>query len=179
MSTPYTLLKMGHPLLTQRVKPVSPLEFGTDALKAATDLLLMAMHQEGGVGLAAPQIGIDKRIIAIGIGEHTRNKRDIQIESQILINPMIIPQSDEQEESYESCLSVDKMIGKVSRYHHIICQSRDIDGHIITQEVYGLHARILQHEVDHLNGLLFLERVQDKNNIVHPDDIKKTSYNNG
>lgn len=169
----YEILKAGHPVLQKIAEPIAAEEFGSMELIQLSDLLLHAMQEEGGVALAAPQVGISKRMIVVGIGEHTRNKRKITIDNYVLINPVIYPLSDELEEGYEACLSVEVITAKVPRYKHILCKGFDLYGNVLEQTLEGLHARILQHEVDHLDGILFLERVKDPKTFAHYDELKK------
>ena len=112
-----------------------------------------------GIGLAAPQVHLSKKIIIF------RNP-DIEEKSKIhitpLINPIFEPLSEEKEDDWEGCLSIPGMQGLVRRYKKISYSGYDIDGNKITNNVEGLHARVIQHEVDHLNGVLYTERLADK-----------------
>jgi len=163
----------GNAILRQIAEPISQEEFNTPELIELTTALLDMMKSTGGVGLAAPQIGISKRIIALGVSDHARNKRDITIPNQIIINPEFTPIDDTLEEDYEGCLSVGELVAKVPRYKKINYHGFDVYGNLIEDTVVDLHARIIQHEVDHLDGILFLEKVADEKSFIVYEELKK------
>jgi len=152
-----TLLRMGHPILLKSAEPIQ--EFGTLWLRDLADDMFAAMHAEKGVGLAAPQIGESVRIIVLAYPDPD-NKRGIPpIPATVLVNPVLTFVGDEQEEDWESCLSVPGLIGKVPRYKNLRYDGCDMDGNPVNGEVEGFHARILQHECDHLDGKLYPTRI--------------------
>ncbi|NNM59346.1 MAG: peptide deformylase [Legionellales bacterium] len=173
MQATYDIVMAGNPLLKQIAVPVTQDEFETEQLIQFTDVLLNRMMELEGVGLAAPQIGVSKRIIAIGVGEHNKRKRPLIIPNQIIINPVIHPLGDEIDDDYEACLSVGDLAAKVPRYRHIVCKGLDVHGKSAEIEISDLHARIIQHEIDHLDGILFLERVVDKGSFTVYEELKK------
>ena len=153
------ILRMGHPLLLETATPVK--EFNTPALNMLLEEMFDTMGAENGVGLAAPQIGVSQRIIIFGLEENQRYP-DIQpIPMTVLINPEIQLLDDEIESDWEGCLSVPGMRGLVPRYRQIRYRGFDQKGKKIEQEVEGFHARVVQHEIDHLNGILYPQRIKD------------------
>lgn len=154
-----TLLRMGDARLLQPAAPVA--EFGTPALAALVEDLFDTMAAHGGVGLAAPQIGVG---LQVAMFEVTRNPRYPDAEPvpfTVLINPVLTPLSDEIEEGWEGCLSVPGMRGLVPRAVHLRYRGFDADGKPIDRSVSGFHARVVQHEVDHLHGILYPMRMTD------------------
>ena len=117
------------------------------------------MIDYNGIGLAAPQVHISKRIL-IFRNPDIAEKEKIQITP--LINPNFSPLSDEKEDDWEGCLSIPGMQGLVRRFKKISYEGYDLNGKKIKNEVEGLHARVIQHEIDHLNGILYIERLADK-----------------
>ncbi len=150
---------MGHPLLLETAVPVT--EFNSPELDTLVDDMLDTMRTENGVGLAAPQIGVNQRVIIFGMVENQRYPDMQPIPMTVLINPEIEQMSDEMESGWEGCLSVPGMRGLVPRHQQICYRGFDQQGKKIEREVEGFHARVLQHELDHLNGILYLQRIED------------------
>ena len=156
--TAQCVLRMGHPILLQVAEPIS--EPGTDGLHALIADMWETMDEYGGIGLAAPQIGVSQRLVVFGLDEHTRPDADA-IPSTVLINPVITPLADDKECGWEGCLSVPGMRGLVPRYLRIRYTGLDENGTTIEREVEGYHARVVQHECDHLDGILYPQRMDD------------------
>ncbi|PKO56346.1 MAG: peptide deformylase [Betaproteobacteria bacterium HGW-Betaproteobacteria-21] len=155
----HTILKMGDPRLLQPAAPVTA--FDTPALAALITDMFDTMAAAGGVGLAAPQIGVGLQVVIFGF-EHSERYPDApEVPRTILLNPVITPLSEEQEEDWEGCLSVPGLRGVVPRYRRIRYQGVDPEGKPIDRSVEGFHARVVQHECDHLNGILYPMRVRD------------------
>jgi peptide deformylase len=155
----HPILKMGDPRLLRVAKPVEA--FGTTELDALIADMFETMHAAGGVGLAAPQIGVDLQLVIFGF-EHSERYPDAPpVPRTILLNPMITPLTPEREEGWEGCLSVPGMRGMVPRYTRIFYSGFDPSGAPIEREVEGFHARVVQHEVDHLLGRLYPSRIED------------------
>lgn len=165
------IILLGNPLLRQKAESIREEEFGSPELKQLEQTLFEMMHSENGLGLAAPQIGISKRAIVFGMEKHPVHTQLPAIPFTILFNPSYEPISDECAEDYEGCLSVGSLRGKVSRYKHIRYRGYDADGGLIEREVSDLHARVLQHEYDHLEGVIFLDRVTDVNSLGFHDEL--------
>jgi peptide deformylase len=153
------ILKMGDPRLLRIAKPVG--EFDTPELDALIADMFETMHAANGAGLAAPQIGVDLAVVIFGFGSNTRYPDAPPVPETVLINPRIEPLSEEEEEGWEGCLSVPGMRGVVPRWARIRYRGRDQKGERIEREAEGFHARVVQHECDHLIGTLYPMRIRD------------------
>lgn len=153
------VLKMGEPLLLQVAKPVE--QFDTPELHALIDDMLDTMRVENGAGIAAPQIGVLQQVAIFGGFKSPRYPDAEEIPFTVLINPELTPLTEEQEDGWEGCLSVPGMRGVVPRYTALRYQGRDQYGNAIDRSVTGFHARVVQHEVDHLHGILYPMRIRD------------------
>ncbi|MBP9777555.1 MAG: peptide deformylase [Rickettsiaceae bacterium] len=151
------ILDKDDPILRQIAEPVAKDEFDRAWLKDLINDLFTIMADKGAVGVAAPQIGISKRVIVFGTAYSKRRSIEHQIPSTALINPSFIVLSDEKQIGYEGCLNCGDLMGDVSRAMEIEYSGFDADGNLVTKRASGLEARILQHEIDHLNGHLFLD----------------------
>ena len=152
-------LKMGHPLLNQVARPVE--HFSTQELDALILDMFDTMAALNGAGLAAPQIGVSLRVVIFGVEANPRYPEVEAVPMTMLINPQITVLDERQEEGWEGCLSVPGMRGLVSRYVRIRYQGFDPQGRSIDREASGFHARVVQHEVDHLDGILYPQRIAD------------------
>lgn len=154
-----TVLKMGDPRLLKVARQVEA--FDTPALQALVVDLFDTMQAEGGVGIAAPQIGVDLAVVIFGF-EHSERYPDAPpVPLTILLNPVITPLGDEMEDGWEGCLSVPGLRGVVPRLRRIRYSGVDPKGQRIEREAEGFHARVVQHECDHLFGTLYPMRVKD------------------
>ncbi|HRQ59374.1 MAG TPA: peptide deformylase [Azoarcus taiwanensis] len=154
-----TVLRMGDPRLLQPAARVEA--FGTPELAALIDDMFDTMAAEGGVGLAAPQIGVGLQVVIFGF-EHSQRYPDAPpVPKTVLVNPVITPLGDEVEDGWEGCLSVPGLRGVVPRYVRIRYQGFTPEGESIDRFAEGFHARVVQHECDHLNGTLYPMRVTD------------------
>ena len=156
-----TILKMGEPLLLQEASLVSPTSIATDEIQLIIQDLLDTMTAANGAGLAAPQIGVPLQIVVFGFEKNNRYPNEAPVPQTILINPIITPLADEKVSGWEGCLSVPGLRGVVPRFVHIRYQGFDQHGHSIDRQVSGFHARVVQHECDHLIGKLYPMRVED------------------
>lgn len=154
-----TVLRMGHPLLAQVAEPVT--EFNSGGLNSLLEDMFDTMAALNGAGLAAPQIGISQRVVIFGFQENSRYPGAEEVPRTILINPTIKPLSAGQEAGWEGCLSLPGMRGLVPRYTRIEYQGYNELGELIHCEASGFHARVVQHEVDHLDGVLYPQRIED------------------
>jgi len=158
--TVHTILKMGDPRLLRTAQPVS--SFDTPELHALVADLLDTMRAANGAGLAAPQIGVDLQVVIFGSDASNPRYPDAPLVPRtVLVNPVITPLGLEEEEGWEGCLSVPGLRGVVPRWRHIRYQGFDERGQAIEREVDGFHARVVQHECDHLWGKLYPMRVRD------------------
>ena len=153
------VLKMGDRRLLDTAKPVTA--FATAELDALVDDLMDTMRAEDGAGLAAPQIGVALRVVVFGFETNVRYPDAEPVPQTVLINPVIEPLSDEREAGWEGCLSVPGLRGVVSRYAHIRYSGLDPQGVAIEREAHDFHARVVQHECDHLDGILYPQRMTD------------------
>ncbi len=153
------ILKMGDPRLLRVAKPVRA--FGTPEMQALIDDMFDTMHAASGAGLAAPQIGVDLALVIFGFKQSPRYPDAPPVPATVLINPQITPLSDEEEDGWEGCLSVPGLRGVVPRFARIRYTGFDAEGRKIEREVDGFHARVVQHECDHLIGKLYPMRVRD------------------
>jgi peptide deformylase len=158
--TIHTILKMGDPRLLRVAQPVTA--FDTDELHLLVRDMLETMQSVNGAGLAAPQIGVDLQLVIFGSNDRNPRYPDRAIvPPTVLINPVITPLGSEEEDDWEGCLSVPGLRGKVPRWARIRYTGFDIHGDPIDRTVDGFHARVVQHECDHLIGKLYPMRVRD------------------
>ncbi|MEC9073388.1 MAG: peptide deformylase [Myxococcota bacterium] len=155
------VVKVGHPALRSPTRDVSREELASENVQGFIDDLIETMRDANGAGLAANQVGDDRRICVIQVQENPRYPYKPNIPLTVLVNPRITLLGEERFENYEGCLSVPDLRGVVPRAVRIRLQALDRDGSPIDREVVGLTAGTFQHECDHLDGLLFLDRVED------------------
>jgi peptide deformylase len=155
----HPILKMGDPRLLRVARPVEA--FGTAELDALIADMFDTMAAAGGVGLAAPQIGVGLQLVVFGFEHSARYPDAPAVPRTILLNPTITPLSDEKEDGWEGCLSVPGMRGVVPRFKRIGYTGFDPSGGPIDRQAEGFHARVVQHEVDHLLGRLYPSRIED------------------
>jgi peptide deformylase len=153
------VLKMGDPRLLGIAEPV--LAYGTPELSSLLLDMVDTMRDLNGAGLAAPQIGVGLRVVIFGIELNPRYPEVEPIPFTALINPELTPLGEELAEGWEGCLSVPGMRGLVPRYRHLRYTGVDIEGRPIDRTVSDFHARVVQHEVDHLDGILYPQRIRD------------------
>lgn len=153
------ILKMGDARLLRTARRVE--HFDTPALLALVTDLHDTMLHAGGVGLAAPQIGVDLAVVIFGFETSLRYPDAPPVPKTVLINPAIEPIDAQQAEDWEGCLSVPGLRGKVPRFHRIQYSGWDPEGQRIEREADGFHARVVQHECDHLLGVLYPKRIRD------------------
>jgi peptide deformylase len=158
---------MGHPLLQQVAAPVE--RFGTAELRELLRDMDDTMRALNGAGIAAPQIGVSLRVVIFELTRNPRYPEAGPIPYTVLINPVLQPLGDEQEEGWEGCLSVPGLRGLVPRHQRLRYQGFDAEGRPIDRSVSGFHARVVQHEVDHLDGILYPMRIRDLRNLGYED----------
>ena len=153
------VLKMGDPRLLEVAKPVE--RFDTPELRALLEDLRDTMAHQDGAGLAAPQIGVGLRMVIFGVHANPRYPHVEEVPDTVLINPVIEPLGAEMQEDWEGCLSVPGLRGWVPRHARIRYAGFDEKGRRFERTVDGFHARVVQHEVDHLDGILYPRRIVD------------------
>lgn len=156
-----TVVKMGNTQLGTPSLPVENPSTMTVALQKIMQDMLDTMRAESGVGIAAPQIGCNQRIILFGFENNRRYPEEDNVPLTFLMNPVITILSDEQVDGWEGCLSVPGLRGLVPRYNQIEYSGFDQNGKKITRTAEGFHARVVQHECDHLDGILYPQRIKD------------------
>jgi peptide deformylase len=143
----------GHPTLRKVAKKVDPKEISDPLFQQLIDDMFETMYAAPGVGLAAPQVNISKRLFVMDV-------QDDEHEPEVVINPKI-ELAEEEEEMTEGCLSVPGYVGEITRYHRVAVSGLDRNGNKIRLEGEGLFAQCLQHEIDHLNGVLYIDKAKN------------------
>lgn len=161
------VLRMGHPVLREVASPVE--RFGTPELRELVRDMDDTMRSLNGAGIAAPQIGVSERIVIFEVTANPRYPQAEAVPYTVLINPTLEPLGAEREDGWEGCLSVPGLRGLVPRYRHLRYRGFDLDGRPIDRTVSGFHARVVQHEVDHLDGILYPMRIVDLRNLGFED----------
>ena len=153
------VLRMGHPVLRERAQPVENLS--TPELRALVEDMKETMKAKSGAGLAAPQIGVSQRVVIFGVESNPRYPDAEPVPFTVLVNPKIVMLSRDVDEDWEGCLSVPGMRGVVPRYTKLRYSGFDEEGNPIERIAEGFHARVVQHECDHLDGILYPQRMTD------------------
>lgn len=161
------VLRMGEPVLLQVATPIE--KFDTPELHALIQDMEDTMRHMNGAGIAAPQIGVSRRVVIFGVSENPRYPDAEQVPYTVLINPVLQPLGDGMEDGWEGCLSVPGMRGVVPRYTRLHYTGFDQFGKPIDRMVSGFHARVVQHECDHLDGILYPMRIQDLTQFGYTD----------
>jgi peptide deformylase len=151
------VLRMGHPVLLQRAQAVEA--FDTPQLHGLIEDMRDTMEAKSGAGIAAPQIGVSLRVVIFGVAASSRYPDAPAVPATVLVNPVIEPLDDEMNDGWEGCLSVPGMRGVVPRYTHVRYRGFDQFGEPIERAAEGFHARVVQHECDHLDGILYPMRI--------------------
>jgi peptide deformylase len=162
------VLKMGDPLLRRIADPVERYDVELERLVADMDDTMRALS---GAGIAAPQIGVSQRVVTFELHENPRYPHVAPIPYTVLVNPVLTFLDEHQEEGWEGCLSVPGMRGLVPRFRRLRYCGFDLHGAPIDRTVEGFHARVVQHEVDHLDGVLYPQRVRDLRNFGFEDAL--------
>lgn len=170
-----SVMKMGNKQLASPSLAIE--DFATANLFELIQDMQDTMKEKGGVGIAAPQIGCNKRVIIFGFERSERYPNEKPVPFTVLINPTYEALSDEITDSWEGCLSVPGLRGLVSRYKKIKYSGFDPEGNLISRIAENFHARVIQHECDHLDGILFPQRLKDIRLFGFEDEIWETIYN--
>ena len=167
------VLRLGDPQLFKVASEVS--EFNHPELDSLIEDMFDTMEAADGAGLAAPQIGIGLRVVIFGFDRNPRYPDKNTVPKTILINPKITPLSNEKEDDWEGCLSVPGMRGIVARYKHIRYSGFDASGTAINVEASNFHARVVQHECDHIDGIIYTQRLTDPLKFGFTDELLASS----
>jgi peptide deformylase len=163
------VLRMGHPLLQQVAVPVE--RYGTAELRELVADMDDTMRALNGAGIAAPQIGVSLRVVIFEVTRNPRYPQAAPVPYTVLINPELELLGDERDEAWEGCLSVPGLRGVVARHTSLRYRGYDLGGRSIDRTVTGFHARVVQHEVDHLDGILYPMRVADMRRFGFEDEL--------
>ena len=163
------VLKMGDPWLNRVAQPIEA--FDSEELHALVRDLWDTMAARSGAGIAAPQIGVNLRVVVFAMQVNPRYPNADPVPETVLINPVLTPVDEAQEYGWEGCLSVPGMRGNVPRYKRLRYTGFDAHGNVIDREVDGFHARVVQHECDHLDGILYPMRVTDFKDFGFEDEL--------
>ena len=174
------IARMGHPVLSA---PAQPVEDPTaPAVRHLVSDMIETMEDAGGTGLAAPQVHVPLRVVVFFVGAE-RAARDeeegadsgessLAVPLTVLINPVIVPLDEERELGIEACLSVPGLMGQVPRYRRIRYRATDIEGRVLEREAEGFHSRVVQHECDHLDGILYPQRMTDLGTLIFESEAR-------
>lgn len=167
------IAQIGHPVLRQRAEKVSAAELASPAVQTFIDDLVETMREANGAGLAANQVHRPVRICAIEVHDNPRYPYKPNVPLTIVVNPVVEPLSDVTFENFEGCLSVPNLRGLVTRYTEIRVTAQLRDGTRFDREIRGLTAGTFQHELDHLDGILFVDRVHDTKSLCTWDEYRR------
>jgi peptide deformylase len=152
--------RLGHPVLRQIAEPVSPEAIRSPEIQQLVDDMLETMEEYDGAGLAAPQVHVSRRVVIYGVHSNPRYPDAEDVPLTVLVNPKITPATSEMEEDWEGCLSVPDIRGRVPRYTSVRVEAYGRDGAPLRFTADGFHARVVQHECDHLDGTVYLDRMR-------------------
>ncbi len=170
------IARMGHPVLKARAEPVSDPK--SQEIQQLVRDMVETLEDVGGIGLAAPQVHVSKRVVLFYVPGDRRAASGEPAEDiplTILINPEIEPLSEEKVAGVEACLSVPGLAGPVPRWTHIRYRALDLQGRMFEREAKGYHARVVQHECDHLDGILYPMRMTDLSALAFVEELRRFS----
>jgi len=165
--------RLGHPVLRQVAEPVPPDQILSPVIQQFIDDMIATMYEYDGAGLAAPQVHVSKQIVIMEVGPNPRRPNAPSIPLTVYINPEITPLTEEMEEDWEGCLSVPGLRGRVPRYTKIHLQAYDRQANRIDIVVQGFHARVIQHECDHVQGKVYLDRMRSMESLTFTEEWVK------
>ena len=159
--------RLGHPVLRQQAERVLPADIQSAQMQRLIDDMIETMHEYDGAGLAANQVHVSRQIAIIEVAKNPRYPDAPEIPLTVLINPVVTPTSEEIEEGWEGCLSVPDMRGVVPRYTAVRLECLDRQGKPVDLVAKDFFARVIQHETDHLNGIVYVDRIRDMRTLSH------------
>ena len=165
--------RLGHPVLRQVAEPVPPDEITSPEMQQFIDDMIETMYEYDGAGLAAPQVHVSKQIVVMEVAQNPRYPNAPDIPLTVYVNPEITPLTDEMVEDWEGCLSVPGMRGRVPRHTRIRLQAYDRDGQKLDFVAEGFHARVIQHECDHVQGKVYLDRMTSMASLTFTEELIK------
>ena len=167
------IAKLGNPVLRQMANPVDLNDLAESAMQTFIDDMIETMHHEGGVGLAAPQVNRSIQIVVLEYAENERYPDEVSIPLTVLVNPVLSDYSQETKEGWESCLSLLDFRGLVPRSTTVTLNAYDRQGKKIQKTVSDFEAVVLQHELDHLKGFVFLDRMKDLTQLSYQEEFEE------
>ena len=167
------IAKLGNPVLRQVAKPVDLNDLAESSMQTFIDDMIETMHHEGGVGLAAPQVNQSIQIVVLEYAENERYPDEVSIPLTVLVNPVLSNYSQEIKDGWESCLSLVDFRGLVPRSTTVTLDAYDRQGKKIQKTVSGFEAVVLQHELDHLKGFVFLDRMKDLTQLSYQEEFEE------
>lgn len=165
--------RLGNPVLRKMAEELPPDQMASLQLRKFIDDMIETMKEYDGVGLAAPQVHVSQKLAVLEVADNPRYPHKPKVPLTVLVNPKITPLSNETEEDWEGCLSVPEIRGRVPRYTNIRVEARDRNGGELNFVAAGFHARVIQHEWDHLNGKLFLDRMRDFSTLTYLQEFAR------
>ena len=153
--------RLGHPVLRQVTENIDVKELQSEVMQKFIDDMVETMKEYEGVGLAADQVFTSKQVAVLEVADNPRYPEKPKVPLSVLVNPIITPLSDDMEEDWEGCLSIPDLRGRVPRFKSIRVQALDRNGEELDFVAENFHARVIQHEFDHLNGKVYLDRMRD------------------
>jgi peptide deformylase len=165
--------RLGHPVLRKVAAPIPIDQITTPAVQRFIDDLIETMYEYDGAGLAAPQVHVSQQIVAMEVNRNPRYPEAPAIPLTVYVNPEITPLTEETAEDWEGCLSVPGLRGRVPRYTKIRLQAYDRHGKRVDFVAEGFHARVIQHECDHLQGKVYLDRMRDMSSLTFMEEFMK------
>jgi peptide deformylase len=167
------IAKLGNPVLRQVAKSLDLKDLAESSMQTFIDDMIETMHHEGGVGLAAPQVNRSIQIVVLEYAENERYPDEVSIPLTVLVNPVLSDYSKETKEGWESCLSLIDFRGLVPRSTTVTLDAYDRQGKKIQKTVSGFEAVVLQHELDHLKGFVFLDRMKDLTQLSYQEEFEE------
>jgi peptide deformylase len=164
------IVRLGHPALRARADEVPAARFGTRMLRDLGRDLVRTMHDNNGVGLAAPQIAVPLRVFAYYV---PKDDAEEEVAARVLVNPVLHLEGAAEELGWEGCLSVPGLRGLVPRHERLTLRALDIEGLPIEVAAAGFHARVIQHEYDHLDGVIFVDRMRDLGSLAFEEEWER------
>ena len=164
--------RLGHPVLRTPSRPVTAAELKSGDIQRLIDDMVETMYEYDGVGLAAPQVHVGLRLAVLEVPEADDRARDA-VPLTVLVNPEITPIGDEKLLGWEGCLSIPDLRGQVPRWARLQLKALDRDGQPIEMEVEGFHARVVQHECDHLDGRVYLDRMDGLRSLAYQRELER------
>jgi peptide deformylase len=165
--------QLGHPVLRKVAEPVSPEAIKSPEIQRLIEDMLETMAEYDGAGLAAPQVHVSQRLVIYGVEHNPRYPDAEQVPLTVLVNPRLTPLTEEQEEDWEGCLSLPGLRGLVPRATRVRVEAYGRDGRRLRFDAAGFHARVVQHECDHLDATVYVDRMRSMASLTFLDEFQR------